>query len=86
MNVTIYRKVVDERPNHHLYQLRPGANYECRFTLQLENGMTKRMCISMKTKDLSIARKRRDGLLADLSSTEVLGRFAMKTGKEEAMK
>lgn len=56
----------DTNPNHHLWN--NNGTWWIRFTLRSTEGQTMRHAYSLKTPDLDAARRKRDGILADLQS------------------
>jgi hypothetical protein len=54
----------DTNPNHHL--MNNHGTWWIRFTLRSTEGTSKRPAYSLKTPDLETARRKRDGILADL--------------------
>lgn len=57
-------RVDDENPNHHLWNNR--GTWWCHFTLHKPDYTADRVRVSLKTRDLHLARSRRDALLAAL--------------------
>ena len=56
----------DTNPNHHL--MNNHGTWWIRFTLRSTEGESIRPAYSLKTADLDVARRKRDGILADLQS------------------
>lgn len=56
----------DTNPNHHL--MNNHGTWWIRFTLRSTAGESIRPAYSLKTPDLETARRKRDGILADLQS------------------
>ena len=55
-------RVDEENPNHHLWNNR--GTWWCHFTLHRPDYTAERIRVSLKTRDLELARARRDELLA----------------------
>jgi hypothetical protein len=55
-------RVDDANPNHHLWNNR--GTWWCHFTLHKPDYTAERVRVSLKTRDLHLARSRRDSLLA----------------------
>ena len=55
-------RVDEENPNHHLWNNR--GTWWCHFTLHKPDYTAERVRVSLKTRDLDVARSRRDELLA----------------------
>lgn len=55
-------RVDQENPNHHLWNNR--GTWWCHFTLHRSDYTAERIRVSLKTRDLQLARSRRDELLA----------------------
>ncbi|MBL9152014.1 MAG: hypothetical protein JNK37_06005 [Verrucomicrobiales bacterium] len=55
-------RVDDGNPNHHLWNNR--GTWWCHFTLHKPDYTAERIRVSLKTRDLELARRRRDTLLA----------------------
>ena len=55
-------RVDDGNPNHHLWNNR--GTWWCHFTLHKPDYTAERVRVSLKTRDLELARRRRDTLLA----------------------
>ena len=55
-------RVDEENPNHHLWNNR--GTWWCHFTLHKPDYTAERIRVSLKTRDLDLARSRRDELLA----------------------
>ena len=55
-------RVDDANPNHHLWNNR--GTWWCHFTLHKPDYTAERVRVSLKTRDLLLARSRRDSLLA----------------------
>jgi hypothetical protein len=54
----------DTNPNHHIWN--NNGTWWIRFTLRSTEGESIRPAYSLKTPDLDAARRKRDGILADL--------------------
>ncbi|MCP5540614.1 MAG: hypothetical protein H7A52_10795 [Akkermansiaceae bacterium] len=57
-------RVDDANPNHHLWNNR--GTWWCHFTVHQSDYTAERVRVSLKTRDLNLARRRRDELLAAL--------------------
>lgn len=57
-------RVDDANPNHHLWNNR--GTWWCHFTLHKPDYTAERVRVSLKTRDLELARRRRDTLLASI--------------------
>jgi hypothetical protein len=55
-------RVDDKNPNHHLWNNR--GTWWCHFTLHKPDYTAERVRVSLKTRDIDLARSRRDELLA----------------------
>lgn len=56
---------LDGNPDHHLWNNR--GTWWCHFTLHRADYTAERVRVSLKTRDVAEARRRRDGLLANLA-------------------
>ncbi len=56
----------DTNPDHHLWN--NNGTWWCYFTLRSATGGSKRHRISLKTRDIESARRKRDRFLADLQA------------------
>ena len=57
-------RVDDSNPNHHLWNNR--GTWWCHFTLHKADYTAERVRVSLKTRSLDVARKRRDEVLASI--------------------
>lgn len=58
-------RVNDENPNHHLWNNR--GIWWCHLTVHKGDATAERLRFSLKTRDVELARKRRDNIFEDIS-------------------